>query len=183
MDMEVEAKVKVQSLEAMRTKLESMGAEFHPEKRQHDSIFKRKGHELDPQKPGDFILRVRESSKNFLAIKVLTDRPGVWIEHETEVADSVAAKALLEAAGFVQVLTMTKTRIPGTLEDFELCLDDIKELGTHLEIALDSHDGHTAKKKIVELLGKLGYQEKDIIHKGYVAILFERMGVKFEGTG
>jgi predicted adenylyl cyclase CyaB len=181
--MEVEAKVRVPRLEEMRKRLESMGAVFYPEKRQHDSIFKRKGEELAPQKPGGFILRVRESSKNTLTIKVLTDRAGVWIEHETGISDPKAAKDLLEAAGFAQVLTMTKARIPGKLGDFELCLDDIKELGTHLEIALDSQDGNAAKKKIVELLGKLGFQEKDVIHKGYVAILFERLGVTFDGTG
>jgi predicted adenylyl cyclase CyaB len=181
--MEVEARVKVDDMESLKKKLLSMGAEFYQEKRQHDSIFKRKGHELDTQRPGDFILRIRESSKNSLTVKVLTDRPGVWIEHETEIADPEAARRLLEAAGFAQVLTMTKTRIPGTLDGFELCLDDIKELGTHLEIALDSQDGHGSKKRIVELLGKLGYREKDIIHKGYVVMLFERLGVKFEGTG
>lgn len=181
--MEVEAKVKVENLESVKKKLLSMGAEFHPEKRQADYFFKRKGHELDPQGPGDFLLRVRVSSKNFLTIKVLTDRAGVQIEHETEIGNPEAARKLLEAAGFSQFLTMTKTRIPGKLEDFELCLDDIKELGTHLEIALDSQDSHKAKERIVELLGKLGFHENDIIHKGYVTILQERMGVRFDGTG
>ena len=105
------------------------------------------------------------------------------IEHETQIADPKAARSILKAAGFSLCLTMTKKRIPRKLGEFEMCLDDIKELGTHLEVALDSQDGALAKKKIVELLGKLGYKESDIIHKGYVVILFERMGVEFKGTG
>ena len=64
--MEIEAKVKLQSLESMRKKLLSMGAEFYPEKIQKDFIFKRKGHEMDSQGPGDFILRIRESSKKII---------------------------------------------------------------------------------------------------------------------
>jgi hypothetical protein len=45
-------------------------------------------------------------------------------------------------------------------------------------------DGSPAKGRIIEFLEGLGFQEKEIIHKGYVAILFERIGVRFEkGSG
>lgn len=99
------------------------------------------------------------------------------------IENPVEMHKILEMIGFSRVLTMTKTRIPGRLGEFELCLDDIKELGTHLEVALDAPDGNLAKRKIVAFLKKLGFSEKEIIHKGYVAMLFERLGVKFEGTG
>jgi predicted adenylyl cyclase CyaB len=182
--MEIEAKVKVEDLEQVKQKLIQMGAQFSEKKKQIDHIFKPKGKEFAEQGPGDYIWRIRESARNKLTFKALTETAGVWVEHETEIKDPEEMKKILLKSGFSQVLIMTKERTPGELGDFELCLDDIKELGTHLEIALDSNDEKIAKKRIVELLGKLGYGESQIIHKGYVAILFERMGVKFrDGTG
>lgn len=179
--MEIEAKVKVESLNAVKKKLIDMGAQFSEKKKQVDYIFKQKGKEYAEQGPGDYIWRIRKSARNTLTFKALTETAGVWVEHETEIGNIEEMKKILLKSGFSQVLTMTKERTPGELGDFELCLDDIKELGTHLEIALDSTDEKTAKKRIVELLNKLGYDENQIIHKGYVAILFERMGVRFSG--
>ena len=135
-------------------------------------------------KPGNFILRIRKSTKNSLTFKALTDRAGVWIEHETEISDPEQLRSILEKIGFVERVSMHKTRLPGKLDDFELCLDDIEELGTYMEIALDSEDGNKAKDRIMGLLAKLGFSEKDIEHKGYVALLFEKLhGVRFKGTG
>tara|TARA_Y100000310_G_scaffold240778_1_gene244682 strand:- start:1648 stop:2202 length:555 start_codon:yes stop_codon:yes gene_type:complete len=181
--MEVEARVKVDSLEEVKEKLVGLGAEFYKEKNQVDSIFKKKGDELKPQGPGDFILRIRESDKNFLTFKALTETTGAWVEHETEVQNAEEMNEILVKSGFSKALTMTKKRLCGALDDFELCLDDIKELGTFIEIALDSDDEKKAKEEIVGLLNKLGFDESQIVHKGYVAILFERQGVKFNGTG
>lgn len=181
--MEVEVRVKVDNLEEIKNKLIALGAEFYKEKIQVDSFFKRKGEELAPAGPGNVLLRVRESDKNKLTFKALTEQTGVWIEHETEISNPEETKLMLEKIGFSKVTTMTKKRISGKLDEFELCLDDIKELGTYLEIALDSSDGEAAKKKLIELLNKLGFDESQIIHKGYGAMLFERLGVKFEGTG
>jgi predicted adenylyl cyclase CyaB len=181
--MEIEARVKVDDLEKVKSQLTGLGAEFYKEKVQVDSIFKRKGEELAPQGPGGFILRVRESDKNTLTLKALTEKAGVWVEHETEVSNVEEAKQILLKADFSKVFTMTKKRISGRLGDFELCLDDIKELGTYIEVALDSPDSRKSKEKIVRLLNKLGFEESQIIHKGYVAMLFERLGVTFSGTG
>ena len=52
-----------------------------------------------------------------------------------------------------------------------------------IELEIISDDVDAGKKKLLELILKLGYSEKDIIHKGYVAILMERQGVKYENTG
>jgi len=181
--MEVEARVKVNNLEEIKKKLTDLGAEFFAEKTQIDSIFKPKGFELRPQGPGDIILRVRESDKNYLTFKAFTEQPGVWVEHETVIENPKEAKQILLKSGFVKALSMTKKRLPGKLNNFEICLDDIKELGTYIEISLDSYNGNTAKKEIMNLLDKLEFDESQIIHKGYVTILLERLGIKFKGTG
>jgi predicted adenylyl cyclase CyaB len=181
--MEVETRVKVDDLQQLKSKLVKLGASFSSEKCQADTIYKRKGEEGKTQGPGDFILRIRESTKNLFTLKALTDKAGVWVEHETEISNPEEMKKILDTAGFAVSFTMTKKRIPGELQDFEICLDDIKEIGTYMEIALDSTDGASAKKRIVELLASLGFSEDKIIHKGYVAMIYETKGVRFNQTG
>ena len=149
---------------------------------QQDIIFKPKGKEYTPQGPGDFILRIRKSIKNFLTFKALTENAGVWVEHETEISNVDETEQMLLKTGFSKTITMTKDRISGKIDDLEICLDNIRELGTFIEIEAISDDELEAKNKIVGLLKKIGHSEKEIIHKGYVAILFEKKGAVFNGN-
>lgn len=181
--MEIEIRAKVDNLQKMKKKLEDIGASFEEEKKQIDYIFKRKGEEKKDQGPGDFILRIRDSNKNILTFKALTDTAGVWEEHQTVIDDTKEMRIILERIGFVCCLTMIKKRIKGNLGDFEVCLDDVEGLGPHIEVELESDNKEKAKKMIMDLLGKLGIDEKNVEHKGYVALLFERQGVKYRGTG
>ncbi|MBT4445774.1 class IV adenylate cyclase [archaeon] len=182
--MEIEIRAKVDSLEEMKEKLISMGAKVFGSKFQHDVIYKREDQVDTVQKPGSFILRVRESSTGHkLTFKSLTDVVGSWIEHETKIEDPKETRLMLEKSGFVPVLVFDKEREEGKLGEITFCLDRMPELGEFIELEIISDDVDAGKKKLLELILKLGYSEKDIIHKGYVAILMERQGVKYENTG
>jgi len=181
--MEVEAKVELKDLEEIKKKLISLGAKFFKEKKQDDIFFYKKGAENKVQGPGDFVLRIRESDKNTFTFKALTDRTGFWVEHETEISSPREMKIILEKTGFVEMTAMHKKRIPGELGEFELCLDDVKELGKFLEVALESEEGEKSERKLVDFLKKLEFDEKEIIHKGYGAMMFAKLGIKFDGTG
>ncbi len=181
--MEVEVRAKVDDLSSIRSRLEEMGAVFGKETRQADRIFKRRGEEKKEQGPGDFILRVRDNHKKKFTFKGLTETTGAWEEHEVEIDDAEEMIKILERTGFAECLAMTKRRIIGKLDDFEVCLDDIKELGTYIEVELGSDNAQEAKDMIMGLLKKLGIDESNVEHKGYVALLFEKQGVVFKGTG
>ena len=124
--MEIEARVKIDDLNEIKHKLIELGAEFYNEKSQVDTFYKKKGEEYAPAGPGNVLLRVRESNKNKLTLKILTEKTGVWIEHETDISSPEQTKIILDKAGFGKVTTMTKNRIPGKLDDFEICLDNYK---------------------------------------------------------
>ena len=100
--MEVESKVRVSDFKEIRKKLLKMGASFGKEKTQKDTIFKRKGEEYRPQGPGDFILRIRQNSegRSSLTMKMLTERAGVRVEHETGIDNPEETRKLLLNAGF-----------------------------------------------------------------------------------
>ena len=182
--MEIEIRAKVDFLEETKKKLEGLGTEFKKEIEQNDYIFKKKGTEKDVQRPGSFLLRLRKvGDKSSLTYKALTEVTGAWDEHQIKIDNFEETKNILLKIGFIEVLTMNKKRTKGKLEDFNICLDKVKELGDHIEAEIISDNKEEAKKRLIELFAKIGIKEEQIEHKGYVAILFEKKGVKFDNTG
>ncbi len=177
--MEIEARVKINDFEALEQKLVSIGAEFFMKKKQTDYVYKTKGKELESLGPGSFILRVRESNKNVLTYKSLTKNPGVFEEYETEISNPKAMKKIITSSGFGLVYTMVKTRIPGKLEDFTLCLDDVEGLGKYMEIELDSDEEDIAMERINGLFEKIGFKPEEITRKGYSLMILEKLGVGY----
>ena len=181
--MEIETKFKTDNLEEIKNKLIGMGAVFSEELEQIDEYYKPKGRETETQKPGSFLLRIRiQGNKKFFTCKALTDRTGVWDEHEMEISDENALREILKKLNYTMIFSITKKRANGRLNEFGLCIDKVKELGNYLEVEIISDNGEEGKHKISALLKKLGAAEKNMEHRGYAAILSQRMGVKFEGT-
>lgn len=183
--MEIEIRAKIDSLEETRKKLEDLGAEFGEEIEQNDYFFKKKGTENEVQRAGSFILRLRKTGdKTRFTYKSLTETTGVWDEHNVSIDDSKEMEKILLKIGFIQVLRMNKTRTKGKLNDINLCLDNVKELeGEYIEAEIISDNKEEAKRELIELFNKIGIKEEQIEHRGYVAILFQMQGVKFDNTG
>ncbi len=179
--MEIEVKVKVENLEEVKKKLESIGAKFGSPKKQVDNYYKQKGKEMELQKAGSFLLRIRsENEKSILTMKLLTGKQGVWEEYETEISNKKDMERILEKLGFVKVISKVKTREQGKLNEFEVNLDKIEGLGDFVEFELISDNSEEAKKRILRLIEKLKLPKENIIHKGYARLLFEKMGVEYE---
>ncbi len=178
--MEVEVKARVNDLNALRRKLESKGASFSPPAMQSDAYFKPA---RGVEGPGAWILRIRDSGgKKTLAMKVFTDVRGAWIEHETGIEDEKQVRKMLEVLGLPNAFMFNKKRVRGRLGDFELCLDDVRELGKFIEVALDSEEKDNARERIREFIRSLGISDKDIDNRGYGEIYEEeKHGKKFNG--
>jgi predicted adenylyl cyclase CyaB len=178
--MEVEMKAKIEDLETMKQKLESMGVAFEGEAQQVDAYYKPKGFDKTPDGPGDWILRVRKSGdEKTLTIKVLTEVTGAWIEHETGIDNEEQARRIAETMGLVNVFTFHKRRLFGRMGEFEILLDDVKELGKYIEFALESDEKENTRRKIIEFMKTLGIEEKDVERRGYGEIMGEKLGHKF----
>jgi adenylate cyclase class 2 len=180
--MEVEMKVRVEDLESMKKKLESLGARFQSAMEQRDEYFKPRGFESRAQGPGDWIVRVRRSGADkMLTLKALTEISGAWVEHETGIVNEKEMRSILENMGLLNVFTLNKNRIRGRLDEFELCLDDVRELGKFLEVALESEEKEAARDRIIDFLKGLGIEDKNIERRGYGEIIGEKLGHRFEG--
>ncbi len=166
--MEIEAKVRIKDIDAIKLELRKLGAIFSHLEIQEDMYFKKKGAEM---KEGSFPLRIRKTpTKTALTFKALTDVDGAWREHETHVSNHGETRNILENVGYERGFEIHKEREHGVLGDINLCIDTIKNLGTFLELEVITGDVTLGKQKIVDLLTKLGFSEKDIIHKGYLTL-------------
>ena len=181
--MEIEVKVRLKDLESVKKKLVEKGAVFGKALVQEDIYFKPRG--LDPnrvQGPGEFIIRIRRAGgKSMLTLKELTEILGAWKEHETSISDPTEMENILKSAGFINVFTLNKTRLLGKLGDFEICIDDVKELGRFMEVGLISEEKEETRNRIIAFIKELGFEEKDMEKRGYGEIMGEKLGEKFDG--
>ncbi|MBM3303980.1 MAG: class IV adenylate cyclase [Candidatus Aenigmarchaeota archaeon] len=180
--MEVEVKARIKDIGSVRKSLESAGAKFDGSVEHTDAYFKARGFEKKLQGPGDWILRIRTGSgKTALTMKVLTELLGAWVEYETAIENPEQTRRMLETMGMANVFTLNKKRICGRLGEFEVLLDDVKELGKYLEVSLDSEEKEGARKRILKFMKKIGIEDDDIEKRGYGEIIGEKMGHRFGG--
>lgn len=180
--MEIEVKVRLQDLDGMEKKLAGKGAVFQKPVVQEDSYFMTPGYDERVSGPGEFILRIRKvGGKSILTFKELTEVRGAWIEHETPIEDPEEMRKILLRSGFVTVFDINKTRRRGELGEFEICIDDVKELGKFMEVCLIADEHENTRERIIQFLKGLGFRDRDIETRGYGEILGEKLGCKFGG--
>jgi adenylate cyclase, class 2 len=148
---------------------------------QRDVYFTERGFRDRVHGPGSAIVRVRYTPFEItLNMKRLTDRDGVWEEVETRIEDGDVAERILDAMGAELAIIVTKTRRSGHLGEIEIQIDDVEDLGTYLEVAVQVDDEiHQARKSIDRLLRELGIPSDRVELRGYPVILLEQQGVSF----
>src|SRR4030042_6441990 len=130
---EIEVKVKIDNIEKVKGDLEKLGVVWSAPKPQIDCYYRLKDQAGAAQKPGSYILRIRQETKPTFTMKALTNRRGVWEEYEKKIEDPKELETILLKLGFVNVLTLHKKRRSGEYEKFKLEIDEIRELGNYLE--------------------------------------------------
>jgi len=135
---EIEAKLKVASLQKVKRKLEQLGAEFLSEQLQTDYHFDNAGSELTKT---DRCLRLRRqmvggSESFFLTYKGPKEKSNFKKrqEIELEIKDAASAQKLLSALGYEKVLVVEKRRSLWSFGDCRIALDRLPLLGEFVEI-------------------------------------------------
>jgi predicted adenylyl cyclase CyaB len=148
---------------------------------QRDVYFKERGFRDRVHGPGSAIIRVRYTpSEVTLNMKRLTTHDGVWEEFETKIQDGNVAERIMDAMGAELAVIVTKNRRSGHFGEIEVQIDEVEELGTYLEVAMqvDMEFGRV-RDMINQLLRELGIPADRVELRGYPVILLERQGVSF----
>jgi adenylate cyclase class 2 len=79
-------------------------------------------------------------------------------EFETEIANGDQFKKMMMAMGFTPRITVDKTRSSYSYKNFEIDIDEVKDLGSYCEIEIEGEyqDIDDAHKQIAEFAKKLG---------------------------
>jgi predicted adenylyl cyclase CyaB len=168
MAVEIEAKLKVDSLQKIERRLSELGASFIAEQLQLDYHFDDTNATFAKT---DRCLRLRcqkdgKGERFFLTYKGAKEKSSFKKRQEIEIEVKAPdqARKLLSALGYEEVLVIEKTRQLWQLDDCEVALDRLPLLGDFVEI--EGPD----EEKIAAVQGNLGLSALPHIPKSYAAL-------------
>lgn len=94
-------------------------------------------------------------------------------ELESGIDDADQLQAILQALGFEPVATVEKRREIYRLDDYEISLDTVEDLGEFLEVETqsDRDDVEAADVRAEEILGSLGIDPAESISTSYLELI------------
>jgi adenylate cyclase class 2 len=173
MHIEIEAKIKVDSLEQVAAKLTELGAEFRQEQLQIDNYFDDVNKTLTKS---DRCLRLRrqlvgKSERFFLTYKGAKEKNEFKKrqEVEIEVEDGDSAEKLLLLLGYNKALVFEKRRRIWQFGGCEVALDELPLLGSFVEI--EGRDD----EKIADVQRNLGLSDLPPILESYASLMEKKL--------
>lgn len=179
--VEVEKKFALPNPEALKAKLDGLGAKPNQPTHQVDAYYNAPHRDfLAPEAISEW-LRIRTeqrgSSINFkrwhpidALIKTHAD------EYESKIDDVEAVRRLLEALDFQPLVTVDKTREEWNLPDIEVVFDHVIGAGDFVEFEFkgDAEDVEDATNRLEEFINSLNIELGAPINRGYPHILLGR---------
>jgi len=183
MNIEIEIKVKIDNFDLLKKSLPGFG-KLIKSIQQIDEYYTPCQRDFFAQKPHPVEwLRIRTNPDKIIfeydrSIGKREDGSQNYAqEYETEVKQPDEMRKILEFLDFKKVTTVIKQREYWDCKNFEVVLDNVKDLGHFVEVELkeDCSDGLIGRRKCMEFLEKLGIKitENDITKTGYPVLLME----------
>lgn len=121
-------------------------------KRQIDTVFLLPEQVDAPIVPGSKIMRVRdvlnpetgELQQSLMTLKVEGQAKLASDEYEFAVDDGNAARQMLTALGWQEIVTVDKVRLESKTEDYTICIDEVAKLGLFIELEILTEDDANA---------------------------------------
>jgi len=170
--IEIEVKVKA-DLEAVEKRLIQEGANLVSEERQIDTYYNAPHRDFAQT---DEALRLRSvGRKNILTYK--GPRLDTVSKSRREITLSAPRKPieeLLGSLGFSKFGQVVKSRRNYELGDLSVSLDDVKNLGTFMEIEAlaEERDFEFHERRVIALLEKLGFSQGEIVRQSYLELTY-----------
>jgi len=180
MNIEIEIKIEVEDLEAIKEKMPGFG-KLIKSIRQIDDYYVPCHRDFFAQKPHPVEwLRIRTNPDKVVfeydkSVGKGADGLQEYAkEYETEISRPEEFKKILGFLDFKKVITVDKKRQYWNCGKFEIALDDVKGLGSFMEVEAKSNFDNPAKarEECISFLKNFGIEisEKDLIKKGYPAL-------------
>lgn len=173
---EIEIKARLRHPEVFFRSLAEKGFQMPAGVSQIDQIFVPKpftlGQTIGHKTP---VLRIRREGRRFTLTskRDLSDELDS-VEHQTEISNCDATAAILNEMGYHCVIDIRKVRRAFTLADINVCVDEVEELGTFIEIeAILSADVDVRdiRRRMWDIMSSWGVADGDQVYQGYDRLL------------
>ena len=180
--MEIEVKAKLKDKAGVMEKLAAFGCQFSDIKTQDDMVWVEKTGSLDDFLSNKVFLRIRiqNGEKVIMTAKSPKAKQGneslVKREHEVVVNSADEARNILSMVGLQEAVRVVKKRQTAKYEGYEICMDEIENLGSFIELEkiAEDKDAAQSQEQMLEFLGTLGILPEDQVKKGYDILMLER---------
>lgn len=175
---EVEIKAKLKNREAVMKKLAEFGCVFEPEVTQLDTVYTLATGSLEAYDSNKNYLRLRVKNNGKVLFTIKQPQKN-WldkIEYETEVSSKEMMEKALLLMDYKPAVTINKRRIITHYQGCEICIDDIDDLGSFIEMEQMTDDGNAEEiqEKLFKFFEQLGISRSDRVEVGYDILMFQQ---------
>ena len=175
---EIEIKARVSDKNALLKVLDEAGVRLSKPLSQRDIVWLEKG-AVPTNYVGRNALRIRiENGTKALFTLKRTLATMDKIEHESVIDNADEMRAAIEMLdGFELFNDLTKVRQKAQIGDIEICVDEVKRLGTFVELekmAADDADSEMVRDELWAILERYGIKRADEVTKGYDILMHEK---------
>ncbi len=177
---EIEVKAYLKDREAVTKKLAALGCVLSEPIRQIDTVYSKTSTTTgDYNSANEHFLRIRKTSdgKVLFTVKEKMKQHMASKEFETEVSDGEALEQAVFLMGYSVANGLDKTRSTAHYKEYEICLDDVQELGSFIEVEkFSDEDPDKVVEELFQFLMTLGVAREDQVFKKYDTLIMEKMG-------
>lgn len=132
---EIEVKYRVFELQAIQAALDARGVVLSSPVKQDDQAYAPSGWAYGQPKTGVPFARLRtQDGRHLFTVKTPVANELACLEHETVVADRDQMHEAIVSMGFVPTVRIVKTRRSATIDQVEVCVDEVEHAGLFLEL-------------------------------------------------
>ncbi len=175
---EIEIKLRAPNLEETILKLEKLGCVISQPKTQKDINFVHKDDVRWFELGGDWSyprLRIEKDKPLLLTVKKPMKNAMDRMEYEMNISSEKDLRGMMELFGYIEGVTVEKTRRTCDYKDYHITLDQVTKLGDFVEIERMIEEGD-AEKIQAEMFdfgqNVLGLKKDETIMKGYDILMY-----------
>lgn len=176
MKNEIEVKAKVENFGIIKNKLIKINCILSEPIIQDDYIYNKKGINVRDGNNNIPVLRIRkQKNKIFFTLKESHGNELDCIEKEVEVNEADILGDILELLDYEKTVEVHKKRIKTNFNDYEICLDEVDELGCFIEVEkISEENGGKVQDELFDFLQTLGVLKENRVFKGYDTLVWEK---------
>jgi adenylate cyclase class 2 len=187
-EVEIKIPISTHGFENIQEKIQKLGGKYLNSELQQDTYY---DHPCKSFQESDEAVRVRSripitneelitdhtSSELVYKGPKLDTKSKTRLEISIAIPDSSTAKSMLEQLGFRKLATIVKKRVFFKQELTTICLDDVEEVGTFMELerlVSPEEELEPVRKQLFNIVKNLGIKTEESVRESYLELYLEK---------